>query len=1102
MSLSFLRKILQDHSKITKEPFEEALIELDSSSATEYQDFLSEPSVHNKLLTCLLSYEDRYSRWDNKTLAVILELLSHASEDVIEEEMRLLIATADIKDFDFNSLINRLLQSKPHSIVWREFIAAADLYFRHQNTPAPVIIQDYFFYEDIKNSFSSVIPEEYFHVQVDVGTWRKNLCKWFSQALLNTPWPDPQKMMALLSRLTLAEQQGILMQKDKDGWNALMAAARYHPEAVAPLLEHIKQLEQDKQQAILMQKDKDGRNVLMLAACYHPKAAVQLLEYIEKLPPEEQKPILTPLLIQKIKGWNALMAAAHDQSEAVAPLLERINKLPLAEQQAILTQKSQGGWDALMLAARYQPKAIAPLLEHIEKLPLEEKQAILTQKKKDGWNALMEAACYHPEAIAPLLEHIKQLPTDTQKAILTQKNEDGRNALMLAATSRAHLHVRFLQMQTLAGRDAYSTRSAYAAERLYEGVELLFKDERAWPQWPALREEARTAFKYNAEMLQLIEALDKELTQHQRLTRNKRQYKEFASYFNLEPKTLSMDEQYLYLNPVTKAEKPPLAECFLKVRDSLSKRTLSEHEAKEKVAMVYALIKTFSLKQVREILNSSMAVLSAGEQNQLQEWLEAFDEEIIARQMDALRDEKNELVPSAPPIEVLALADEPLPMAQATKTAETDKPVLTDATLINETVHVVEAMADDQWLEEALAENNLLPPEWETQLLRAPQATIKELAALPHEKQQAVITYLEKKPASLRQLMRVFQTDPISQRYFLLVQLGTAPTKSANARDYLYNQLKTLIDIEERTSAPEKRLQINQLWQDFIERCRMSVEKEGALPTRFANGFWSAINKPANVLDELLKIQQHPQFKPQIPQETPVVHASAPAAARPMAMSSAKGEKALFLALQKNNNTAEVEDLLAENYPQHLEYQDGAHNILTLMFSKRHPALYDVMLSIKNLPDDKRQHILSFVTNKQHTLIEPRAYVNQRGNYSVMGKQALYVLELERIVLSMKNNDPAKQKLQQLHTTLAAMDSIEGHTLRQKQWFEAIQKTRKMPEVKQKRGIVNWFKSALGFAKTENIKGYGIGFFKPSVDSLLDDMTNLPKEEQYFRQKK
>ncbi|PJD98674.1 MAG: hypothetical protein CK426_05275, partial [Legionella sp.] len=795
--------------------------------------------------------------------------------------------------------------------------------------------------------------------------------------------------------------------------------------------------------------------------------------------------------------------AARYQPEAIVPLLKHIEKLPLEEKQAtlikILIQKTSNGWDALMLAARHQPEAIVPLLEHIEKLPPKEQQEILIQKTSIGWNALTLAAACQPKAVAPLVEHIKQFTPAEQNEMLGGDWDLLRRA---ASTFRAHLHVRFLQMQTLAGRDAYSTRSAYAAERLYEGVELLFKDERAWPQWPALRDEARTAFKYNAEMLQLIEALDKELTQHQRLTRNKRQYKEFASYFNLEPKTLSMDEQYLYLNPVTKAEKPPLAECFLKVGVSLSKQTLSEHEAKEKVAMVYALIKTFSQKQVREILNSSMAVLSPGEQNQLQEWLETFDEEIIARQMDALRDEKNEPIPSAPPIKVWALAEEPVPIAQVIKTAETDKPVLTDATLVNETVHVVDAMAYDQSLEEALAEDNMLPQEWETQLRLAPQATIRELIALPHEKQQAVLTYLEKKPASLRQLMSVFQADPISQRYFLLVQLGTAPTKSANARDYLYNQLKTLIDIEERTSAPEKRLQINQLWQDFIERCRMSVEKEGALPTRFANGFWSAINKPANVLDELLKIQQHPQFKPQIPQETPVVHASAPAAARPMAMSSAKGEKALFLALQKNNNTAEVEDLLAENYPQHLEYQDGAHNILTLMFSKRHPALYDVMLSIKNLPDDKRQQILSFVTNKQYTLIEPRAYVNQRGNYSVMGKQALYVLELERIVLSMKNNDPAKQKLQQLHTTLAAMDSIEGHPLRQKQWFEAIQNTRKMPEVKQKRGIVNWFKSALGFAKTENIKGYGIGFFKPSVDSLLDDMTNLPKEEQYFRQKK
>ncbi len=805
--------------------------------------------------------------------------------------------------------------------------------------------------------------------------------------------------------------------------------------------------------------------------------------------------------------WNALMMAAQYQPTAVAPLLEHIKQLDTKEQKDILMQRSQNHWSALMMAAQYQPTAVAPLLGHIKQLTPAVQKDILMQSKMGNWNdsvcyvvnALMLAANYQPTAVAPLLEHMKQFTLAEQNEILGGKWD---LLLRAASTSRAQLHVRCLQMQTLAGRDAHSTRWAYAVERLYEGVELLFKDERAWPQWPALREEARTAFKYNSGMLQLIEALDKELTQHQRLTRNRQQYEQFASYFNLEPKTLSMDEQYLYLNPAATAEKPPLAECFLKVRDSLSEKTLSEHEAKEKVAMVYALIKTFSQKQVREILNSSMAILSKGEQSQLQEWLETFDEDIIARQMHALSDEKNELIPSAPPIEVWAFADESLPMAQATKTAETDNPVLTDATVVEETIHVVDAMADDQWLEEALAEDNMLPQEWETQLLRAPQATIRELVALSHEKQQAVITYLEKKPASLGKLMSAFQANPISQRYFLLVQLGIAPTQSADARDYLYNQLKTLIEIEERTQEPEKQLQINQLWQDFIERCRVNVEKEGALSTRFTNGFWSAINKPANVLDELLKIQQHPQFNPQVLRKTLVVQASAPLVEKPVAMSSARGEKALFLALQRNNSTPEVKNILAENYPQHLEYQEGVHNILTLMFSKRHPALYDVMPCIKNLPDKKRQQILSFVTNKQYTLIEPRTYINQTGNHSVMGKQALYVLELERIVLSMKNNDPAKEKLQQLHTELAAMDCIEGHSLRQKQWFEAIQNTRKMPEVKKKRGVVNWFKSALGFAKTENIQGYGIGLFKPSVDSLLDDMTNLPKQEEYFRKKK
>jgi hypothetical protein len=59
--------------------------------------------------------------------------------------------------------------------------------------------------------------------------------------------------------------------------NLLKLAARYQPEAVKPLLESIAQLNQELITQILLQKDMNGYHALMLTAQYQPTAVKQPL---------------------------------------------------------------------------------------------------------------------------------------------------------------------------------------------------------------------------------------------------------------------------------------------------------------------------------------------------------------------------------------------------------------------------------------------------------------------------------------------------------------------------------------------------------------------------------------------------------------------------------------------------------------------------------------------------------------------------------------------------------------------------------------------------------------------------------------------------------
>ncbi|MDR3442229.1 MAG: hypothetical protein P4L65_04365 [Legionella sp.] len=231
------------------------------------------------------------------------------------------------------------------------------------------------------------------------------------QYFLNFPESNP----LFLEHVPVKKQAALLQKTTKLSSNVLMLAAKYHPEAVAPILKYTPP---EALKTILSQTSKDGYNALMLAARYHPEAVAPILAAV---PPE----ILQATLSQTNKdGYNALILAAQFHPEAVAPILAAI--LP-ENLQAILSQTTKDGYNALMLAARCQPEAVAPILTAIPPVAL---QALLSQTIPNGYNALMLAAQYHPGAVAPILT---ATPPEALQTILNQKTTDGSNVLMIAA---------------------------------------------------------------------------------------------------------------------------------------------------------------------------------------------------------------------------------------------------------------------------------------------------------------------------------------------------------------------------------------------------------------------------------------------------------------------------------------------------------------------------------------------------------------------------------------------------------------------------------------------------------------------------------------------
>lgn len=346
-------------------------------------------------------------------------------------------------------------------------------------------------------------------------------------------------------------------------------------------------------------------------------------------------------------------------------------------------------------------------------------------------------------------------------------------------------------------------------------------------------------------------------------------------------------------------------------------------------------------------------------------------------------------------------------------------------------------------------------------------------------------------------------------RDFLLLELEAKthalkddPKAVANI-NRLHKNLRQLIEMELKFSNnPTKLREVNTLWHEFLVRFKPEFNENHGIHSIFTPSTlyttYIAQTKPTNLLDALLQIQS--QLAP-----GPVLNATQPPpraikAPSPVPASApgdvTSGEKELFSAIEGNKELSVIQRILDKHNAAQLCFKEKKDNILTLAFNKNPSSLSLIVPAVYELPSEARACVLQHCNIRNQSLITPASLINKAFSNAPEAKQALYLLELERIILSMADKEPARERLQLLFNTLKPLDNVITNTDAKKCWIRAIGEARKAPEVTQKTGILNWFRSALGFAQSNYIKGYGVGLFKPSVSTFLNEMTVFPDEKK------
>ena len=170
--------------------------------------------------------------------------------------------------------------------------------------------------------------------------------------------------------------------RNHSGKNAIDIALENKSVSLQSIFIKIADLPIDKQ-LDCMKRIEDGKysNALMLAAQYHPEAVAPILEIISSITDENQR---TEILKQTTTyGMNALMLAAGYRPDSVAPILEIISSITDENQRTeILKQTTTNGMNALMLAARYHPEAVSPILDFAKHSSSTLHEMLSTARKK------------------------------------------------------------------------------------------------------------------------------------------------------------------------------------------------------------------------------------------------------------------------------------------------------------------------------------------------------------------------------------------------------------------------------------------------------------------------------------------------------------------------------------------------------------------------------------------------------------------------------------------------------------------------------------------------------------------------------------------------
>lgn len=841
-------------------------------------------------------------------------------------------------------------------------------------------------------------------------------------------------------------------------------------------------------------------SALMLAVRKQPSYIPQLLDAIKKLPDADKNTILKqttsydPYSIdyhnhsyhdynQGTNYYNALMLAARYHPTCIPQFLESMKELTNDDKVAILKQGGEGGVNAFMLAVRYQPTCIPQFLEFINELTSDEQAAIFKQVDSKGSNALILAVLHQPTSIMQLLNAIETLPYDEDKAaIFNQKNcleairsrlfvirvvPDSNDQYIQHSCCFLKLAVeRFNLYRQIKTNPAYKKHyiSAFAhASELSDQCLSIYTDETKWEQWPEVIEKAQTTFKNDVNMLRVINQLDTHIHFYMRDKKRRDAFNVFKQW--LQESDLPQNSLLRNCSKVDRSSLAPLL--------TAAATELNGNHRSEALTHLYALMKTYPEEDQRRIMNLTKARISDTEMSELYAVLDTLEKESAEKRLNGLFQEAipKYVTPSAPP-------EEETFVAAAAELVKSDNYLST----YNQAGEYIDGnlVAEAQLMNAA---------EW-VSLLQQDSKNITEylsqIRVLDLDEQANVFSSINQNPKLMQQLNAHFKKNPRDYREFLLMELThsiSVLNGQKNQREYtnatsLHNNLTQLIALEQNHSQDPKKLnEVHALWHEFITVFKPTLSNLTPLLNKLAQTTPKAAATIANVKQTALKK----------PPTAPAIQPS------PVSLSS---EKKLYYEINNCSSSKVINDILIEQNPKHISFTEGTHNPLTLAFAKHPPAIPALVLSIAQLSDATiRTNILSQCNANHLSLISPTHLIDHAFKDNPGAKQALFLLELERITLSMNENEPAKPILKKLWETLNPLDAVLTNNDAKQPWVLAIKLAQTNVAIKQHTGLIHWFKSALGWAHKPP-QGYGIGLFKPSINTLLDSMIVLPHENQ------